>query len=138
MNLLSQQLDFHSNDLSKASTQTPMHGTILTLRHLFASLPLSSSSPSSLRKLILRAMSLIERVWDVTSPVLAAGGEGDVDTEEARALMVEEEEGDGEAEGEGTGGPGHKVILSATWRAMKESGLVDLSSSSSSSGCYCY
>lgn len=128
MDLLDLQLVAYTTDLGRAASTTPIHGTLLTLRHLFATLPPSLTLAH--RPLFLRALAIVEKVWDVTRVVLAAQApegpmvEGVTDTEEARALMVEAgvdgEEGEA-PEVEGTGGPMHKVLLSATWRAMKES-----------------
>lgn len=107
-----------------------MHGTFLTLRHLFTLIPKSIISIEANKaiyyKLSLRALAIVDRVWRVTSVVLAAdpmGQLGGVDTEEARALTSAEfDDNDGEAEeGESTiGGPRHKIILSASWRAFKQ------------------
>ncbi|KAI5474356.1 DNA polymerase gamma subunit 1 [Pseudohyphozyma bogoriensis] len=134
MDLAESQLAAHASDLGRAASTTPMHGTLLALRHLFVSIPVTSfaslSTPEARRKVFLRALAIVEKVWEVTSPVLAASApEGVgvdavvVDTEEARALVIEggtEAEGVEEEEAEGSGGPMHKIILSATWRAMKE------------------
>ncbi|GAA5899201.1 hypothetical protein JCM6882_009282 [Rhodosporidiobolus microsporus] len=145
LDLTEQQLSHYSTNLAEASSAAPMHGTLLTLRHLFISIPTSSyaslSTPEERRALFHRALGVIRRVWEVTSPVLAAKapegtGEGagadeedEADTEEARAIRFEKKqkaargEGeDGEDAADGTGGPQHKIILSACWRAMKEAG----------------
>ncbi|KAK4051970.1 hypothetical protein OIO90_004500 [Microbotryomycetes sp. JL221] len=136
MDLLETQIDSYRMDLAHAASTTPMHGTILALRHLFVSIPLSAfdrlSTVDERRTLFERALLLIEQVWQVTSPVLAASApEGTAelqaqaaDTEEARAVHFEQIEGadDVVEEAEGHGGPMHKIILSATWRAMKEAG----------------
>lgn len=138
LDLVEQQLSHYSADLATAASTAPMHGTLLALRHLFISIPAASyatlSSADERRQVFHRTLGVIKRVWDVTSPVLAAkapegtGGE-DADTEEARAMRFERQAvaGNGEDEGEaaeGTGGPQHKIILSACWRAMKEAGYV--------------
>ncbi|GAA5824054.1 hypothetical protein JCM11251_001502 [Rhodosporidiobolus azoricus] len=153
LDLTEQQLFHYSSNLSEASSVAPMHGTLLALRHLFISIPVSSypslSSTEERRALFHRALGVIRRVWEVTSPVLAArapeGGEGkegeveeeEADTEEARAIRFEQQQKkaagtasggetkeaeDGELLADGTGGPQHKIILSACWRAMKEAG----------------
>ncbi|SGZ26074.1 BQ5605_C024g09829 [Microbotryum silenes-dioicae] len=142
MDLADAQLAAHEADLGRAASTSPMHGTLIALRHLFISIPLASldrlSSVEERRALFHRALAILERVWSVTSPVLAASAPEGVtesqkaaaeamvtDTEEARALRFEGD--DVEMEGpedlaDGVGGPMHKVILSATWRAMKEAG----------------
>lgn len=136
MDLAEFQLGTYTKDLVRAASSTPMHGTLLALRHLFASVPLPAfetlATEDERRELFARALAIVERVWDVTAPVLAASApEGAsestiADTEEARAIRFEEH-GEGEAgevaeEADGHGGPTHKIILSATWRAMKEAG----------------
>ncbi|BGP09501.1 hypothetical protein JCM10049v2_005374 [Rhodotorula toruloides] len=136
LDLVEQQLSQYSVNLASAASRTPMHGTILALRHLFISIPAASyakiSSADSRRQIFHRTLGVIKRVWDVASPVLAAkapegNGGDDVDTEEARAIRFERQAmaGNGEDESEaaeGTGGTQHKIILSACWRAMKEAG----------------
>ena len=137
MDLAESQLEAYNQDLVRAASSTPMHGTLLALRHLFASIPLPAfealSTEIERRDLFARALAIVERVWDVTAPVLAASApEGAAesttiaDTEEARAIRFEEsgdvEPGDIAEEADGHGGPTHKIILSATWRAMKEAG----------------
>ncbi|KAL8286525.1 hypothetical protein RQP46_004542 [Phenoliferia psychrophenolica] len=126
MDLLELQLEVYAVDLGRAASTTPIHGTLLTLRQLFSTLPASLTAAH--RPLFLRALAIVERVWEVTKVVLAAQApegpmvDGVTDTEEARALMVEAgtEGDDAKPEVEGTGGPMHKILLSATWRAMKE------------------
>ncbi|BGP49684.1 hypothetical protein JCM10450v2_005589 [Rhodotorula kratochvilovae] len=138
LDLIEQQLSHYRADLAQAAAVAPMHGTLLALRHLFISIPLRAydtlSTPEERRALFHRAFGVVQRVWDVTAPVLAAkapeGGaaEEEADNEEARAIRFErkaaaqEDEGDEEEVAEGTGGPQHKIILSACWRAMKEAG----------------
>lgn len=136
MDLAETQLDVYASDLAKAATTQPIHGVLLSLRHLFSSLPLNSPLLSNTERRIgfLRALRIVERVWDVSAVVLAAtapeGSTGaTVDLEEARVLKyvgVEEGEGEGDdANDSGSnGGPMDKQILSATWRAMKEAGYV--------------
>jgi len=118
-----------------------MHGTLLALRHLFISIPPASyetlSTAEERRALFRRALDTVKRVWDVTSPILAAKGleeaakEDEADTEEARAIRIERslasldtvDAGDDEGysvEAEGMGGPQYRVILSACWRSVKE------------------
>ncbi|GAA5867264.1 hypothetical protein JCM8547_003140 [Rhodosporidiobolus lusitaniae] len=140
LDLTTQQLSHYSSNLAEAAGAAPMHGTLLALRHLFISIPVSSndtlSTPDERRALFHRALGVIRQVWEVTSPVLAARApegtegeeaeEGEADTEEARAIRFErkkKQEDDEEREeilAEGSGGPQHKIILSACWRAMKE------------------
>ncbi|BGP33485.1 hypothetical protein JCM10296v2_005289 [Rhodotorula toruloides] len=136
LDLVEQQLSQYSVNLASAASRTPMHGTILALRHLFISIPATSydtlSSADTRRQIFHRTLDVVKRVWDVTSPVLAAkapegNGGDDADTEEARAIRFERQAlaGNGEDESEaaeGTGGTQHKIILSACWRAMKEAG----------------
>lgn len=136
LDLADYQLEQYSADLATAAASTPMHGTLLALRHLLISIPnaaydaLSELEPR--RALFHRILAVIRRVWEVTSPVLAASGPGDeADNEEARALRFSTNangstgpsagEGDDEAV-DGTGGPQYKIILNACWRAMKEAG----------------
>ncbi|GAA5841760.1 hypothetical protein JCM9279_003095 [Rhodotorula babjevae] len=158
LDLIEQQLSHYHADLAQAAATAPMHGTLLALRHLFVSIPPHAldgellSTPDERRALFHRARDVVQRVWDVTSPVLAArapeggaadasGDEGEADNEEARALRFEREKkqaaaaaagpGAGAADADeeedveiaaGSGGAQHKIILSACWRAMKEAG----------------
>ena len=136
LDLAEYQLEQYSADLAAAAASTPMHGTLLALRHLLISIPnaaydaLSELEPR--RVLFHRILAVIRRVWEVTSPVLAASGPGDeADNEEARALRFSmnandstgPSAGEGDEEvADGTGGPQYKIILNACWRAMKEAG----------------
>lgn len=131
MDLADIQLTTYEADLARAASTTPMHGTLLALRHLFVSIPSSSistlTSLETRRALFARALAIVERVWEGTRVVLATsapeGATEVTDTEEARALRFEGPQEDAEMDGgdaEGNGGPMHKIILSATWRAMKE------------------
>lgn len=136
MDLADEQILAHAADLSKAASSSPMHGTLLALRHLFLAIPTgaydSISTVDERRAVFLRALGIVERVWEVTKVVLAAsapeGSTGATDTEEARALIFTdgdvEMDAVEESDGAGSGGPKHKIILSATWRAMKEAGYV--------------
>ncbi|KPV74232.1 uncharacterized protein RHOBADRAFT_54083 [Rhodotorula graminis WP1] len=154
LDLIEQQLSHYHADLAQAAAAAPMHGTLLALRHLFVSIPPHAldgellSTPDERRALFHRARDVVQRVWDVTSPVLAArapeggaadaGAEGEADNEEARAIRFEREKkaaaaaggasaadvegADDEEVAPGSGGVQHKIILSACWRAMKEAG----------------
>ncbi|KAM0754870.1 hypothetical protein T439DRAFT_321926 [Meredithblackwellia eburnea MCA 4105] len=137
MDLLEEQLDAYAADLGRAASTSPIHGTILTLRHLFQAL--SPHMTVLLQPFFARALAIAERVWDVTKVVLAAQApegpmmDGITDHEESRALVIddgigsEEDEDEGGEEAflyEGTRGPRHKVLLSASWRAMKESSAL--------------
>lgn len=141
LDLAEHELSIYSDNLAYAASSIPMHGTLLALRHLFISIPPASyetlSTAVERRTLFRRALDTVKRVWDVTSPILAAKGleeaakEDEADTEEARAIRIERtlasmeaadgEDGEGDsAEAEGTGGPQYRVILSACWRSVKE------------------
>ncbi|GAA5990105.1 hypothetical protein JCM10908_005823 [Rhodotorula pacifica] len=135
LDLADNQLDQYAADLASAAASAPMHGTLLALRHLLISIPNTAydalSGPDARRALFHRILAVIRRVWEVTSPVLAASGPGDeADNEEARALRFSTEAGGAatggedtdEAAAEGSGGPQYKIILNACWRAMKEGG----------------
>ncbi|GAA5933380.1 tRNA methylation protein TRM732 [Sporobolomyces koalae] len=138
LDLADHELSVYSSNLAQAASTIPMHGTILALRHLFVSIPASSyetlSTPQERKQLFRRALDTVKRIWDVTSPILAAKGleeaakEDEADTEEARAIRIERslaetEGGEDEvlgSEAEGMGGPQYRVILSACWRSVKE------------------
>lgn len=134
LDLAEQQLKRYRDDLSSAATSEFMHGTLLALRHLLISIPVglydSLSTPEERRKLFHRVLAVIQQVWEVTSPVLAASGPGDeADNDEARALRFERAVTEGAADegqeaSEGSAGPQYKIILNACWRAMKEAGCV--------------
>lgn len=135
MDLADEQIAAHAADLGRAASTTPMHGTLLAIRYLFTSIPVSSyeavSTAEERRVAFHRALHIVESVWGVTAIVLAAAAPegavgGTIDTEEARALVFTagDVEMDTVGEGEGSGGFIHKIILSATWRAMKEAGYV--------------
>ncbi|GAA5880079.1 hypothetical protein JCM3774_003302 [Rhodotorula dairenensis] len=136
LDLADHQLEQYAADLATAAASAPMHGTLLALRHLLISIPNAAydalSEPEPRRALFHRILAVIRRVWEVTSPVLAASGPGDeADNEEARALRFSTEGAgatgpsageDDEDAADGSGGPQYKVILNACWRAMKEAG----------------
>lgn len=131
--LANTQVDAFMANIARASVTHPMHGTLLTLQHLFQRLPISTTdNPKSierLRSLFLQVLTLVERVWTATAIVLAAntGDEGGVDTEEARAIAVNNGALDTlntAEDADGTGGPAGKTILSSSWRAMKQAGYV--------------
>ena len=136
MDLADAQIAAHASDLGKAASTSPMHGTLLALRHHFTSIPVASfaalATTAERRETFLRALRIVEQVWSVTRIVLAASAPegsvgGAIDTEEARALTFVGDDVELETaaeEGSGSGGPMHKVILSATWRAMKEAGYA--------------
>lgn len=136
MDLADVQLDAHTSNLALAATTSSMHGTLLAIRHLLLSLP-SSIAKDERRTILVRALGIVERVWQVTAPVLAASApedaQGTTDTEEARAIKFVEAAGDdgddlgdaseqGTKEGGNTATSRHRIILSSSWRAMKENG----------------
>ncbi|GAA5960789.1 hypothetical protein JCM3765_000817 [Sporobolomyces pararoseus] len=141
LDLAEYELSIYSSNLAQAASTIPMHGTLLALRHLFISIPCSSyanlATEQDRRALFRRALDAVQRVWDVTAPILAAKGledaakEDEADTEEARAIRIEQslakmaltdDVGDETSlpEAEGMGGPQYRVILSACWRSIKE------------------
>lgn len=136
LDLADHQLEQYAADLATAAASAPMHGTLLALRHLLISIPKTAygalSGPEPRRALFHRILAVIRRVWEVTSPVLAASGPGDeADNEEARALRFSTEANgapgasagaDDDDAADGSGGPQYKIILNACWRAMKEAG----------------
>ncbi|GAA6013372.1 hypothetical protein JCM8202_003123 [Rhodotorula sphaerocarpa] len=133
LDLAEAQLQEYADNLGSAAASSPMHGTLLALRHLLISIPKNLwdalSGPEVRRTLFHRVLAVIRRVWEVTSPILAASGPGDeADNDEARALrferVVTEEQDPGATDGStgGSAGPQYKIILNACWRAMKEAG----------------
>lgn len=131
--LANTQVDAYMVNVARASATHPMHGTLLTLQHLFQRLPLSTLDDNEdmerLRLLFSQVLALVERVWIATSIVLAAdtSDQAGVDTEEARAIAVNCGNFDilnTVEDAEGTGGPAGRTILSSSWRAMKQAGYV--------------
>lgn len=125
MDLADSQLDFHEKDFARAASNSPLHGTIITLRQLFTVLPntVNTEKQSHYKMISIRALELVKRVWKVTSSVLAGDPTGKlgIDTEEARAQIQSADiEGNGDDEVSNLGGPRHKIILSASWRSFKQ------------------
>ncbi|KAN0064660.1 Phosphatidylinositol N-acetylglucosaminyltransferase GPI3 subunit [Thecaphora frezii] len=134
----------------EAATTYPVHGTLVTLQELFASVQLGKLSPEdtlSFGRAIESAKRLVDRTWDVTKAVLCnSAPEGSVGSataeekandgtvglhqpthESARAMRVADQ--DGKAEGmeqqeESIAGPKHQIILSYSWRGMKEASAL--------------
>lgn len=144
LSFLSAQLAVaESGNLLAAAASHPLHGVLTTLQQLCSSLDLTRAPLNAhldeIRTIYQRALTLIDRTWEVTRGVLchvapegSTGQEAVGDQEEdadgfddplpdeesARAMQVAgEEDGQGEA---ALAGPKHQVILSYSWRGMKE------------------
>ncbi|EST08420.1 PIGA, GPI anchor biosynthesis [Kalmanozyma brasiliensis GHG001] len=149
-------LDFHIRvaedaKILEAANSHPLHGTLVTLQELFASISIHSLAPadrSSFREAVLRAQELIDRVWQVTKAVLcnsAPEGSTEAETtdgtanganvgldqpashETALAMQVADDDGKAalmQPQEESMAGPKHQVILSYSWRGMKEASAL--------------
>lgn len=136
----------------QAATSHPLHGTLVTLQELFASLAVYSLAEPDrqlFRSAVHQAQELIDRVWNVTKAVLCnSAPEGSTEAEaiadaandanigldqpsshetslamqvvaddDAKAAFMQPQE-------ESNAGPKHQVILSYSWRGMKEASAL--------------
>lgn len=131
----------------EAATSHPLHGTLVTLQELFATISVHSLDQSDLqsfRDAVYRAHELIDRVWQVTKAVLCnSAPEGSTEANDAKdanvgldqpashetALAMQAADGDAKAafmhpQEESNAGPMHQVILSYSWRGMKEASAL--------------
>ncbi|GAC93031.1 hypothetical protein PHSY_000592 [Pseudozyma hubeiensis SY62] len=149
---LFQFLDHHvqvaeQGRILEAATSHPLHGTLVTLQELFATISvhtLSDSDRQSFRDAVHRAQELIDRVWLVTKAVLCnSAPEGSTKADDAKdanvgldqpashetALAMQVADFDAKAafmqpQEESNAGPKHQVILSYSWRGMKEASAL--------------
>jgi hypothetical protein len=94
---------------------------------MLETMPSSVSTSQSWRSHVYsRLIKLVDDTWDMTTVILCnAAPEGNdfaADHEEARALLATGA-ADGTEEAD-EAGPRHKVVLSASWRAMKAAGYM--------------
>ncbi len=135
----------------EAANSHPLHGTLVTLQDLCASVSvhsLAQTDRESFREAVHRAQDLIDRVWQVTKAVLcnsapegSTAGEtthGDANGANAgldppasheTALAMQVADVDAKAaimqnQEESIAGPKHQVILSYSWRGMKEASAL--------------
>ncbi|SJX62299.1 uncharacterized protein SRS1_13146 [Sporisorium reilianum f. sp. reilianum] len=135
----------------EAATSHPLHGTLVTLQELFASVSIHSLAPSdrpTYRDAVHKAQILIDRVWQATKAVLcnsapegsteAEGTESDAQDanvgldqpashETALAMQVADDDSKAafmQPQEESNAGPKHQVILSYSWRGMKEASAL--------------
>lgn len=116
VDVLEHKLGLMEQDLALAAEQAPLHGTLASLS---ATLELKTASVDD--ALLLELLSMVERIFQATSPILASNsleGTGVSDHEESRALTFEDDNLICAA------GPRHKVMLSTSWRAVKEAAYV--------------
>ncbi|SNX84651.1 uncharacterized protein MEPE_03360 [Melanopsichium pennsylvanicum] len=126
----------------EAANSHPLHGTLITLQELFAAISIHSLSLSEralFRDAVHQAQALIDRVWNITKAVLCnSAPEGSTEAESAdanvgldqpasheTALAMQVAQDDAKAafmqpHEESNAGPKHQVILSYSWRGMKE------------------
>ncbi|SPO38010.1 uncharacterized protein PSFLO_03487 [Pseudozyma flocculosa] len=158
LDLLSHLLSVaESGRILEAATSYPLHGTLVTLQELFASVRLASlpeADRQEFGRAIEEAEAMVDRTWNVTKAVLCnSAPEGSVgDGGSAAAAIAAEEnaddgtaglhqpthesaramriaDADGKADGleqqeESIAGPKHQVILSYSWRGMKEASAL--------------
>ena len=149
-------LDYHIQvaeqaKILEAATSHPLHGTLVTLQELFASISVHSLTQAdrlTYRDVVHRAQLLVDRVWQVTKAVLcnsapegsteAEGAEADANNanigldqpashETALAMQVADDDGKAafmQPQEESNAGPKHQVILSYSWRGMKEASAL--------------
>lgn len=143
-----------SGDILVAATSHPLHGTLVALQELFSSVELHSlidSEQEVLRQAVLAAQELIDRVWCITKAVLcnsapegSTQAEGDADqslssdpnigldqpaSHETALAMQAASDDDAklafmQPQEESNAGPKHQVILSYSWRGMKEASAL--------------
>ncbi|WRT69593.1 uncharacterized protein IL334_006582 [Kwoniella shivajii] len=116
-------------DLVKGMEEYPLHGSLAAIRDLLSCLDLSSNAKQSLWKSTFqRLFTLINRIWNVTRPVISlapsttegAADSARPDHEIARAYEVMGgEEGEDEEGGEEMD---HTGLLSGCWRATRNAG----------------
>jgi hypothetical protein len=117
---LEERVTLAERDLAMASEDAPLHGTLATLASLMA---LRQAPVADDMQLCL--LRMVERIFVATSSILTSNsleGTAVTDHEESRALAFDDENLVGAA------GPRHKVMLSTSWRAVKEAAWVLLSS----------
>lgn len=135
----------------EAATSHPLHGTLVTLQELFNSVVVTSLPEADrelFRQTVHQAQKLIDRVWNVTKAVLcnsAPEGSTTAETSESSshdanigldqpsshetALAMQVADDDAKAafmqpQEESNAGPKHQVILSYSWRGMKEASAL--------------
>ncbi|PWN18097.1 hypothetical protein BCV69DRAFT_295511 [Microstroma glucosiphilum] len=133
--------------LFEAAKNNPLHGTLITLQRMlddavfWSAIDGDVAGQQELRAEFVRAQALIDRIWDVTRPILCAAapegndhsgaadiGGGDdavdaADTEVARALAAAEGGALDDAMTE-TIIRKSQVMLSYSWRGMKEAAAL--------------
>lgn len=121
------------NGLFAAAKTRPLHGSLLALQKMLQDAFLWSSDfqAGAARMEVLKIQGLIDRVWALTRPILCAAApegsaneEGDdtADTEVARALAAVE--GGGSAVNADTLIRKSQIMLSYSWRGMKEAAAL--------------
>ncbi|KAI3487191.1 hypothetical protein L1887_48901 [Cichorium endivia] len=143
-----------SGEILVAATSHPLHGTLVALQELFSSVALHSlidSEQEALREAVLMAQELIDRVWCITKAVLCnSAPEGSTQAEsdpdqplssdpnvgldqpashETALAMQAASDDDAklafmQPQEESNAGPKHQVILSYSWRGMKEASAL--------------
>ncbi|KAJ1020671.1 hypothetical protein NDA16_004064 [Ustilago loliicola] len=135
----------------EAATSHPLHGTLVTLQEIFGSISVTSLEPADrqlFRQTVHQVQKLIDRVWNVTKAVLcnsAPEGSTEAETSEGSAndanvgldqpsshetaLAMQVADDDAKAafmqpQEESNAGPKHQVILSYSWRGMKEASAL--------------
>lgn len=135
----------------EAATSHPLHGTLITLQELFSSVSVTSLDQTDrklFRETVRQAQKLIDRVWNVTKTVLCnSAPEGSTEAETSgdpandanigldqpssheTALAMQVADDDAKAafmqpQEESNAGPKHQVILSYSWRGMKEASAL--------------
>ncbi|CAO1621057.1 unnamed protein product [Parajaminaea phylloscopi] len=116
-----------------AAQDHPLHGSLIAIQNLLGDHGFWKSAPSlvALRAHLNKAQGLIDRVWNLTRPILCAAapegstdehGDGAADTEIARALAAAE----GAHDPQLTDSLIRKsqVMLSYSWRGMKEAAAL--------------
>ncbi|PWY99852.1 hypothetical protein BCV70DRAFT_200757 [Testicularia cyperi] len=138
-----------AGNLLEAANNNPLHGTLITLQELFGTIDLHRMGREdrlSYKAAVEDAEKLIDRTWEVTRSVLcnsapegSAGGDAEESAtdgttgldqpthETARAMRLADDEGKAELmqpQEESNAGPKHQVILSYSWRGMKEASAL--------------
>ena len=135
LDFVEEQLAFaRANGLSAASEGHPLMGGMACVERLYSAIAKDESlhSPSELDRVSQRILDVIDRVWEIVSPVLCSsapeGNTGEVD-ERSRAMAqveMEDELLDEEIAPEEASGmaPKFQIVLTYAWRSIKAASVL--------------
>lgn len=107
----------------------PLHGTLITLQRLVSSLDVEQAPESEVQRIVQDILVVVDRTWEVTRGILCSSApegstSGEVDHEIARALEEVGDEDDGVDGGEFSSTPRYQILLTFSWRGMKEASAL--------------